>query len=67
MKLTEYIEAHGYARCAKLFGVSKAAVKAWRYGHRSPRPETANRIVQLTGGEVTLAGIYAQPARKEAA
>ena len=60
MTLADYIRKHGNKRCADLFGVSEAAVKSWRCGLRSPRPETANQIVRLTGGEVTLAGIYAQ-------
>ena len=59
MNLPDYIKEHGTERCATLFGVSKATIKAWRWGYRSPRPEAANRIVAATGGEVSLAGIYA--------
>lgn len=61
MTLSEYIKARGHERCAALFGVSLATVKSWRWGARLPRPEKANDIVRLTGGEVNLAGIYAQP------
>lgn len=60
MTLSDYIKDKGHKRCADLFGVSESTVKAWRWGARKPRPEAANRIVQITGGEVSLAGIYAQ-------
>lgn len=59
MNLPDYIKAKGIKESAALFGVSPATVKAWRWGYRSPRPEAANRIVAATGGEVSLAGIYA--------
>lgn len=65
MKLIDYIKAHGVAECAARFGVSEATIKAYRYGWRQPRPEVANRIVSVTGGEVTLAGIYAPPAPQQ--
>lgn len=61
MKLPAYIKAKGVAECAALFGVSESTIKAWRWGARTPRPEAANRIVAATGGEVSLADIYAQP------
>lgn len=68
MNLPDYIKANGHKRCADLFGVSVATIKAWRWGARSPRPDKANQIVMATGGEVTLAGIYAQaPSKSEAA
>lgn len=67
MSLSDYIKAKGVAESAALFGVSEATVKAWRWGYRKPRPAAANRIVQVTGGEVSLAGIYAGPAPTEKA
>lgn len=63
MELKAYIKKHGIKRCTELFGVSKWTVKSWRSGERTPRPEAATRIVQVTGGEVSLAGIYAQTRR----
>lgn len=60
MNLPDYIKAKGIRESAVLFQVSPATVKAWRWGYRSPRPEAANRIVAATGGEVSLAGIYAR-------
>jgi len=67
MNLPAYIKAKGMAECALLFGVSESTIKAWRWGARTPRPEAANRIVAATGGEVSLAEIYAQPIKREAA
>lgn len=67
MTLSDYIKHVGHERAAELFGVSLATVKAWRWGARTPRPEAANRIVQVTGGEVSLAGIYAQAPKSRAA
>lgn len=64
MKLSDYIKARGIPESAKLFGITEAAAKSYRYEWRTPRPEVANRIVAATGGEVTLAEIYAQPAEK---
>ncbi len=66
MKLSEYIKQRGIPESAELFGVSEAAAKSYRYGWRTPRPEVAMRIVAATGGEVTLAEIYAPEARNAA-
>ncbi len=63
MKLSDYIKAKGTAECAELFGVSESTIKSWRWGARMPRPEKANEIVSATGGEVSLAEIYA-PAKE---
>ena len=67
MKLSEYIRKRGNRESAVLFGVSEATIKAYRYGWRTPRPEVANRIVAATGGEVTLAEIFAPAPKAEAA
>lgn len=58
MKLSDYIKAKGIPEAAKLFGISEAAAKSYRYEWRTPRPEVAMRIVAATGGEVTLAEIF---------
>lgn len=66
MNLSEYIKKTGLTESASLFGVSESTIKAWRWGWRKPRPEAANRIVAVTGGEVSLAGIYAaRPSQDE--
>lgn len=63
MNLSDYIKKVGTKRAAAQFGVAPKTVQSWRYGYRYPRPDKANEIVQLTGGEVSLAGIYAQPSK----
>lgn len=60
MTLAEYIKKNGHAEAARLFGVSLSTIKSWRWGQRTPRPDKANEIVSVTGGEVSLSGIYAQ-------
>lgn len=60
MNLRTYIQNQGEAAVAAQFNVSLHTVRKWRTGDRKPRPEKANEIVTKTGGEVTLAGIYAQ-------
>jgi hypothetical protein len=64
MNLSQYIEKHGNETCAERFGVSLHTIKSWRWSGKSsrkPRPDKANEIVAITGGEVSLAGIYAKP------
>jgi DNA-binding transcriptional regulator YdaS (Cro superfamily) len=63
MKLSDYIKTHGIEEAAKRLGISKAAAKSYLYGWRQPRPEVAMQIVTATGGEVSLAEIYAQRSR----
>ena len=68
MKLSEYIAREGNEAAALRFGVKEGTAKAWRYGYRRPTPEAAMRIVAATGGEVSLADIYADPSpNKDAA
>lgn len=59
MNLRTYIQTKGEAAVADQFGVSVWTVRSWRSGKKKPRPATANEIVAKTGGEVSLAGIYA--------
>lgn len=47
-------------RIAKATENTPAAVRHWIAGLRTPRPESAMKIVTLTGGEVTLAEIYSK-------
>ena len=57
MRLREYIKQLGDAKAAALWGVKRRTVESWRLGHRTPRPEQAERIVQTS--PVTYEGIYA--------
>lgn len=61
MNLPDYIKAVGHESAASLFGVSKWAVKSWRFGERRPRPDKAHEIEALTNGLVRFAEIYPRP------
>ena len=65
MTLRDFIAAIGEQAAANLFGASVFTIRSWRKGTRHPRAEMAQRIVALTGGRVTFAGIYGQ--QKDAA
>lgn len=68
MELKTYIRTHGVPACSARWGFTPRRVQSWLYGQRIPSHKAAMRIVAMTGGEVTLAGIYAQaPAKPEAA
>ena len=60
MTLSEYIKHKGDAEAARILGIKIRTAASWRRGERMPRPEQARRIVSLTGGEVSLADIYAE-------
>lgn len=62
MKLTDYIARVGDQAAAEKFGIKPMTAKSWRLGYRRPSPEAAVRIVAATGGEVSLADIFAPPA-----
>lgn len=64
MNLTEYLKKHGTAASAQRFGVSTHTIKSWRWGNKYPRTDKANEIVAITGGEVSLAGIYVKQIKK---
>lgn len=63
MDLSTYIREKGEAPCAALFGVSIWTIRKWRTGDRLPSPAKANDIVSRTGGDVSLADIYAHVRR----
>ena len=67
MRLADYIKKHGDAYCASMWGVKVRTTAGWRRGERTPRPAQARVIVATTGGEVTLAEIYAAQPAQEAA
>ena len=62
MTLSDYIKEHGDQRCAELFKVKERTVASWRRGENFPRAVKAREIVAVTGGSVTMAGIYHDPA-----
>lgn len=63
MTLVEFIQKKGDAACAELFGVKLRTIGSWRRLERMPRPAQARRIVEVTGGAVSMAGIYAAAER----
>lgn len=61
MKLLVFISSHQLtpAAFARLLGnVSGEAVRLWASGRRMPEPETAQRIVEATGGAVTVQDLH---------
>lgn len=56
MTLADYIKSVGDQAFAEKFGVTTRAVMSWRLGTRTPRRETAQKIV--AGTPVTWDGIY---------
>ncbi|MGE0108179.1 MAG: helix-turn-helix domain-containing protein [Bdellovibrionales bacterium] len=66
MKLSDYLEEKNmtYAAFARLLGMksTSATMNVCRYvnGTRRPRPATANKIVKVTNGRVTLKDIYGE-------
>lgn len=66
MNLAKYIEVTGDAESAALFKTKERTVKSWRLRERFPRRNAALRIVKVTKGIVTLAGIYEVPAKAKA-
>jgi len=65
MELKTYIKQHGAEVCAARWGYKLRRVQSYLYGQRIPSHKAAMRIVSLTGGEVTLAGIFASAAQTE--
>lgn len=60
MNLSDYIREIGPEKAAKLFDESPRAVKGWLYNERTPRRETAQKIVKASKGRVSFADIYGQ-------
>lgn len=60
MRLPDYIKKHGDAKCAEMWCVKVRTTAGWRRGENLPRTTQARIIVATTGGEVSLAEIYAE-------
>lgn len=58
MRLTDYIADMGDRAFAEMIGVSRRVATDWRLGTRTPRPETAQRIVKRSHGKVSMTDIY---------
>lgn len=55
------------ARFAEIVGASEAAVRKWKYGERTPRPEVMLRIRAATNGAVTADDFLPAASSEEAA
>jgi DNA-binding transcriptional regulator YdaS (Cro superfamily) len=55
MTLSEFMKANALddAAMAEKVGASAGAVKKWKYGERTPRPQQIARITVATKGAVT--------------
>lgn len=60
MILKDFLDQHDVSQSdfATSLGVTRAAVNHWILGKSYPSGRTAARIVELTGGQVTLAELY---------
>lgn len=56
--LQDYIEHKGGATVARELGVEEQTVSHWRILKTAPRPHHAHKMIQLTNGLLTWAGIY---------
>lgn len=58
MTMKEYLEMIGDRAMAQRLGVSRRAVQSWRLGDRTPRPNMARRIIEVSEGKLDYSGIY---------
>ena len=58
--LKQYIEFLGMPEAAKLFNISEASIKAWRYGYRQPSIAQAKKIIRATDGRLDYESIYGE-------
>ena len=60
MTLDDYLHKHRLPLrvFAEQLGASINAVHHWRKGQRMPRPAMAAKIIEITGGAVTLPDLY---------
>lgn len=61
--LPTFIRKIGVDKAAELFDEKPRTVMAWMYQERLPRPETAQKLVERSKGEVTFASIYGERAQ----
>lgn len=55
MTLTEFMKSRSLtdAQLAEMLDCSPGALRKWRYGERTPRPDQMRRILEVTDGLVT--------------
>ncbi|WOF74166.1 helix-turn-helix transcriptional regulator [Parvibaculaceae bacterium PLY_AMNH_Bact1] len=64
MKLKSYLEENkiDHAEFADAVGSSVSGVRKWLSGERVPRRDAMNKIIATTGGAVTAADFFPEPA-----
>ena len=58
MNIVSYIEKMGVRKTAKTLDVSPQTVLQWKNLETTPRPMTAHKIIELTGGILSWEDIY---------
>jgi hypothetical protein len=58
MTLHDFIEEFGAAKLAKLLEINPSVVSSWKTYFSCPKPETARKIVKLSGGVCNYVDIY---------
>lgn len=64
MKLADYMKSVGLSNLAmarKIGCCSEFAVKKWKYGERTPRPDQMARIRAATAGQVSADDFMREP------
>lgn len=56
--LQEYIEHKGVHQVAREMGLDASTVSAWKNFKAAPKPHHAHKLIQLTHGLLTWAGVY---------
>lgn len=57
-KFADWANRFGRANLARECGVTWSAVYCWTIGTTKPKPDNANKIVELSAGELSLSDIY---------
>ena len=58
MNISQYIKSTGAEVIAKRLGVNVRRVKSWQYNQRKPKAAEAIKLVQDSGGMLSMVAIY---------
>ena len=58
MTLAEWVTLMGEVYVAYETGTPASTVRSWRIEQAKPRPETAKKLIRLSGGQLDWEGIY---------
>lgn len=59
----EWAKEYGRGKLARDLGVTWKTVDFWVRGRNYPRPDSAQRILEIAGGALTMEQIFAEKAR----